>query len=144
MPLRKKIGLRLDWGAQLSASSFADEQQTRPPSATAPSDTQFEAIVERFRRPLVGFLFRLVNDERLAEELAEETVLNVYRSHCRFRNDDFAIAIYRAGAAMALRLRHRKAEYPTDAKQSAIRQSVEELPEGERLAVLLHKYQGLN
>lgn len=106
---------------------------------------RFEALVERFRRPLLGLLFRLVNDERLAEALAEETFLNVYRSRRDGSDDDFAIAIYRGGAALALR-QHQEVptEFASDERQTKIRRSIEELPEGERLAVLLHKYQRLN
>lgn len=151
MPLRKNLGLRHDsWGGRLFASSFADEEQTEPLS-TSPSEriqaeeTRFEALVERFRRPLLGFIFRLVNDERLAEALAEETFLNVNRSRRGGSDGDFAIAIYRAGAALAL---SQNQEVPTglasDERQAKIRRSVEELPEAERLAVLLHKYQELN
>lgn len=40
----------------------------------------FRLIFERYSRPVVGFIFDMVNDRYLAEELTQETFLRAYRA----------------------------------------------------------------
>ncbi|HET9399404.1 MAG TPA: sigma factor, partial [Candidatus Acidoferrales bacterium] len=46
----------------------------------AGDDTSFELLLQRYRRPVVNFLFRMVRDSGAAEDLAQEVFLRVYRA----------------------------------------------------------------
>jgi RNA polymerase sigma-70 factor (ECF subfamily) len=112
-----------------------------------------------------------VRDRALAEDLAQEAFLRVYKSRHRYEPDArFATWLYRIATNLALnairdrrgevapigneeREEERQAERVVDPKPSAerqlmqsdrerlIRRAVEALPENQRLAVILHKYQ---
>lgn len=43
-------------------------------------DTSFELLLQRYRTPLLHFLSRMVRDAALAEDLAQEVFLRVYRA----------------------------------------------------------------
>src|SRR5436853_7286586 len=43
-------------------------------------DTSFALLLERHRGPVVHFLYRMVQDQAVSEELAQEVFLRVYRS----------------------------------------------------------------
>ena len=141
-------------------------------------------LVERYRTPLVHFLYRMVHDAATAEELAQEVFLRVYRARSSYKpRAKFSTWLFKIATNVALnslrdgRLR-RTREVPAgsnatrnpkwneaaaeererladvaDARPTmeqylmererlaVIRRAVEELPEKQRLAVLLHKYQ---
>src|SRR5499433_2598821 len=42
--------------------------------------TSFELLLQRYRSPLVNFLYRMVRDREQAEDLAQEVFLRVYRA----------------------------------------------------------------
>lgn len=46
----------------------------------------FRLIFERFTRPVISFIFYLVNDRELAEELAQETFVRAYKSLAALRD----------------------------------------------------------
>lgn len=134
----------------------------------------FDHLVEKFRRPLVGFLYRMARSQAVAEELAQEVFLRVYRSRRTYHaSAKFTTWMYRIATNLAVNYardsRNRRGEVsldePTeggpafevsDGKRSAeqdllrrermraIRSHVEALPERQRLAVVMHKYQGLD
>lgn len=156
MPLRKVSALFRHncWGARLLAS------QSR---ACTQEEAAFEALVDNYRRPLVGFMFRMVHDETVAEELAEEVFLCLQQSgDCVDRRTaEVATWLYRMAARLAMNhgqsLRAGRANaagqgapvsHPHDGvtgeRVLAIRHHVEALPERQRLALLLHKYQSLD
>ena len=136
--------------------------------ATAAS---FEILLRRYRLPLVGYFCRMVRDQGLAEDLAQEVFLRVYKSRERYQPEArFTTWLYRIATNLALNaIRDRRDEVsdtPDDDCDSGpalerfvdprptveqrlvqgdrarlIRQAVEELPENQRAAVILHKYQ---
>lgn len=140
----------------------------------AGDDSAFEHLVEKFRRPLVGFLYRMARNHAVAEELAQEVFLRVYRSRKTYRaSAKFTTWMYRIAVNLAVNhardSRNRRGEVSLDepkeggaafevadgeltAEQDllrrervrAIRSHVEALPERQRLAVVMHKYQGLD
>ena len=140
----------------------------------AGDDSAFNHLVEKFRRPLVGFLYRMARSHAVAEELAQETFLRVYRSRKTYRaSAKFTTWMYRIASNLAVNhardSRHQRGEVSLDepteggpafevadgeptAEQEllrqervrAIRSHVEALPERQRLAVVMHKYQGLD
>jgi RNA polymerase sigma-70 factor, ECF subfamily len=131
----------------------------------------FEVLLRRYRLPLVSFFRRMVRDQGMAEDLAQEVFLRVYKSRERYQPEArFTTWLYRIATNLALNaIRDRKDEvsdtpsedaegapvverfvdpHPTveqrllqDDRQRLIRQAVEALPENQRTAVILHKYQ---
>lgn len=131
----------------------------------------FEVLLRRYRLPMVGYFRRMVRDQALAEDLAQEVFLRVYKSRERYQPEaKFTTWLYRIATNLALNtIRDRRDEIsasddddgegfsvlerltdpcPTAEQQLVqrdrerlIRQSVESLPENQRSAVILHKYQ---
>jgi RNA polymerase sigma-70 factor (ECF subfamily) len=132
----------------------------------------FEFLLRRYRLPLVSYFRRMVRDQSLAEDLAQEVFLRVYKSRERYQPEaKFTTWLYRIATNLALNtIRDRRDEVsgstddddeggssvlerfidpcPTVEqrlvqrdRERLIRQSVESLPENQRAAVILHKYQ---
>ncbi|HKS09147.1 MAG TPA: sigma-70 family RNA polymerase sigma factor [Pyrinomonadaceae bacterium] len=47
----------------------------------------FRLIFERYSRPVISFIFDMVNDRSLAEELTQETFVRAYRAICTMRRE---------------------------------------------------------
>jgi RNA polymerase sigma-70 factor, ECF subfamily len=140
-------------------------------------DAGYDILIEKYRKPIINFMFRMVHNQAVAEELAQEVFLRVYRSRQTYRAEaKFTTWLYRIatnlGVNNARDTKHERAvqnvylDQPdpetgttpdvADAKASveenlvrdermrAIRQHVMALPERQRNAVLMHKYQGLD
>lgn len=142
----------------------------------AGDDSAFDHLVEKFRRPLVGFMYRLSRNPAVAEDLAQEVFLRVYRSRRTYKAEArFTTWLYRIATNLAVNhardtrvertqsssLDEPEAETgaPVDVaddaptaeerllrgeRMAAIRSHVEALPERQRMAVVLHKYQGMD
>jgi RNA polymerase sigma-70 factor (ECF subfamily) len=139
--------------------------------------TAFEYLVQKYRRPLVGFMYRMARNAAAAEDLAQEVFLRVYRSRETYEpSAKFATWLYRIATNLAVNhardTRHERAEVTVSldepdeetgttfelpdggltAEQAlvrrerllAIRGKVEALPERQRLAVIMHKYQQMD
>ncbi len=134
----------------------------------------FELLLRRYRGPMVSYFSRMVRDRALAEDLAQDVFLRVYQARHRYKAEArFTTWLYRIATNLALNaIRDRKgvagsnqtadvdADFEVsmlrDPKPSAeqcligsdrerlIRQAVEALPESQRAAVILHKYQGVD
>jgi RNA polymerase sigma-70 factor (ECF subfamily) len=136
----------------------------------------FDVLLDRHRKPLVSFFSRMVRDQALAEDLAQEAFLRVYQARYRYQPEaKFTTWLYRIATNLALNaLRDRKAvpaapagdghssdggskvEELSDSRPTAeqrmmlsergrtIREAVESLPENQRAAVILHKYQDVD
>jgi len=140
-------------------------------------DTGFNLLVQKYHKPIVHFMFRMVHNQAVAEELAQEVFLRVYRSRQTYRAEArFTTWLYRIatnlGVNHARDTKHERAaqnvyldqpdpetgttpdvadakatieqELVRDERMRAIRQHVMALPERQRTAVLMHKYQGLD
>lgn len=134
----------------------------------------FDELLQRYRTPLVKYFCRMVRDEALAEDLAQEAFLRVYKARHRYRPDArFTTWLYRIATNLALNaIRDAKGrglqagngsnedgetsfEF-VDPKASVeqqlietdrgrmIREAIEALPENQRAAVILHKYQDVD
>ena len=134
----------------------------------------FDELLRRYRLPLVKYFCRMVRDQALAEDLAQEAFLRVYKARHRYRPDArFTTWLYRIATNLGFnairdgRLRQPQAgdgrsedgEMPSefvDPKASVeqelmetergrmIREAIEALPENQRAAVILHKYQDVD
>ena len=141
----------------------------------AGDDHAFDHLLGKYRAPVVHFVYRLVREPALAEELAQEVFLRVFRARRSYRpRAKFTTWLFRIATNVALnalrdgRMR-RWGETSIDAEDTGpqvaqlsapgpsaeqrlleaerarqIRAAVESLPEKQRLAVLLHKYQDLD
>jgi RNA polymerase sigma-70 factor (ECF subfamily) len=140
-------------------------------------DAAFNYLVERYRRAMISFMYRMVHNAAIAEELAQEVFLRVYRSRASYTADaKFTTWLYRIATNLAVNhARDNKNERPevkasldeTDEdtglsidvaddrptveqdilrreRLRAIRKHVEALPERQRMAVMMHKYQELD
>ena len=127
-------------------------------------DGSFAALLDRHRAPVIRFLYRMLQNEAVAEELAQEVFLRVYRSRDRYEpSAKFTTWLFRIASHLALNwLRDRKTERGSeelgeiaDVRPSAeqrmahrerleeVRRAVGALPAKQRAAVLMHKYEGL-
>ncbi len=134
----------------------------------------FEELLRRYRLPLVSYFLRMLRDRALAEDLAQEVFLRVYKARERYQPEArFTTWLYRIATNLALNaLRDRKPEEPQapeeepdgertrerfidpqptveqqlimSDRERLIRQAVEALPPNQRAAVILHKYQDVD
>ena len=145
--------------------------------AGAGDDSAFDYLVDKFRRPIVSFMYRMTHNQAIAEELAQEVFLRVYRSRSSYQAEaKFSTWLYRIATNLAVNhARDTRSERTAQTvnldepdretgttpdvadatpsveadilrneRMAAIRQHVMELPERQRMAVLMHKYQGLD
>jgi len=69
----------------------------------AGDDTAFDYLVEKFRRPLMSFMYRMTHNQAVAEELAQEVFLRVYRSRATYAADaKFTTWLYRIATNLAV------------------------------------------
>jgi len=137
----------------------------------------FDFLIQKYRKPIVHFMYRMVHNQAIAEELAQEVFLRVYRSRETYRAEArFSTWLYRIatnlGVNHARDTRHERtastvyldeidsetgttpdvADSTPGAESdmlrrerlNAIRQHILALPERQRMAVLMHKYEGLD
>jgi len=157
---------------------------TEPPSdaqimlrVKAGDQSAFNYLVEKYRRPIVSFMYRMARNTTAAEDLAQEVFLRVYRSRESYEaNAKFTTWLYRIATNLAVNYardtRHERPEVTVsldepdeqtgttfelpdgglNAEQKmvrrermlAIRRRVQALPEQQRLAVIMHKYQQMD
>jgi RNA polymerase sigma-70 factor (ECF subfamily) len=137
----------------------------------------FDVLLAKYRKPIMHFMFRMVHNQAVAEELAQEVFLRVYRSRETYRAEArFSTWVYRIatnlGVNHARDTRHERNastiyldapdpetgttpdvadSTPTievdllrNERMNAIRQFVLALPERQKTAVLMHKYEGMD
>ncbi len=143
----------------------------------AGDESAFDYLVQKYRRPLVSFMYRMARNTAAAEDLAQEVFLRVYRSRQTYEaSAKFTTWLYRIATNLAVNhardTRHERPEVTVsldepdeetgttldvpDSKSTAeeflvrrermlaIRSKVEALPERQRLAVVMHKYQQMD
>src|SRR6202012_5887412 len=134
-------------------------------------EPSFAALLERHRSSVVHFLYRMVQNQAVAEELAQEVFLRVFRSRASYeRTAKFTTWLFRIATHLALnslrdgkheRLQEsldkdtddRPARQVSDRRPTAedsmvyqarlreVRDAIATLPEKQRAAVLMHKYE---
>ena len=69
----------------------------------AGDSASFELLLQKYRTPLVNFLYRMVRDRAVAEDLAQEVFLRVYRARKRYApNAKFTTWLFRIATNLAL------------------------------------------
>ncbi len=172
-------------GAALSQSSPASAATSAEPGSDVDlmlrvktgDEAAFAGLVQKYRRPMVGFMYRFCHNPSTAEELAQEVFLRVYRSRATYEpSAKFTTWLYRIATNLAVNhardTRHERPENTVRLDESdqdtgttpdladesltveeqmmkrerlaAIRSKVNALPERQRLAVIMHKYQQMD
>jgi RNA polymerase sigma-70 factor (ECF subfamily) len=175
--------------ASARASGFADELQAvaAKPAETGDAEIMlrlkagelecFDYLMNKYRRPIVHFMYRMVHNQAIAEEMAQEVFLRIYRSRETYRAEArFTTWLYRIATNLAVNhardtknertaptvhldepdpetgsLHDVADETPTieadmmrAERMKAIKAHVMALPERQRSAVLMHKYQEMD
>ena len=78
-------------------------------------DSAFEYLVQKYRRPMVSFMYRMTRNAAVAEDLAQEVFLRVYRSRDNYEpSAKFTTWLYRIASNLAVNhardTRHERAE----------------------------------
>jgi len=131
----------------------------------------FGVLLEKHRASVVHFVYRLVQEQAIAEELSQEVFLRVYRSRSGYEpTAKFKTWLFRIATHLALNWlrdeKHERAQERLDdvsanmpvrqvsdrrlsveqklvyeVKLNEIRGAIAALPEKQRAAVLMHKYE---
>ena len=145
--------------------------------AKAGDQSAFDYLVQKYRRPMISFMYRMSRNAAAAEDLAQEVFLRVYRSRANYEaSAKFTTWLYRIATNLAVNhardTRHERPEVQVSLDEPdeesgttlelpdaaltaeqvmvrrermlAIRSKVEALPEQQRLAVIMHKYQQMD
>jgi RNA polymerase sigma-70 factor (ECF subfamily) len=145
--------------------------------AKAGDESAFDYLVQKYRRPMVNFMYRMVRNPAAAEDLAQEVFLRIYRSRESYQaSAKFTTWLYRIATNLAVNYardtRHERPENTVNLDEPdqetglaleiaddsltaeeaivrrerlvAIRQRVQSLPERQRMAVIMHKYQQMD
>jgi RNA polymerase sigma-70 factor (ECF subfamily) len=71
--------------------------------AKAGDDAAFEYLVQKYRRPMLSFMFRMAHSSSVAEDLAQEVFLRVYRSRNSYEaSAKFTTWLYRIATNLAV------------------------------------------
>jgi RNA polymerase sigma-70 factor (ECF subfamily) len=66
-------------------------------------DAAFEYLVQKYRRPMMSFMFRMAHNNAAAEDLAQEVFLRVYRSRESYEaSAKFTTWLYRIATNLAV------------------------------------------
>ena len=134
--------------------------------------SSFGLLLERHRGPVIHFLYRMVQNQAIAEELAQEVFFRVYRSRMTYEpTAKFTTWLFRIATHLALNwIRDGKREKDHEridegaanegpsrqfsdaapsveqrlvrqARLAEIREAIETLPEKQKAAILMHKYE---
>ena len=143
----------------------------------AGDEAAFAYLVQKYRRAMVSFMYRMAHNAAAAEDLAQEVFLRVYRSRESYEaSAKFTTWLYRIATNLAVNYardtRHERPENMASLdepdeetgrtidvadgsataeeqilkreRMAAIRQRVQALPERQRTAVIMHKYQQMD
>src|SRR5947209_5268176 len=132
-----------------------------------------DLLLQRHRGPVIQFLYRMVRNRAIAEELAQNVFLRVYRSRATYEpTAKFTTWLFRIATHVALNWlrdgrkekgqeslnqklldglerqvpdsgRNIEEEMLYEGKLCEVRQAIESLPVKQRAAVLMHKYEEL-
>jgi RNA polymerase sigma-70 factor (ECF subfamily) len=160
--------VKTDIGTAATALDFDAELMIRVKDGDGAS---FGVLLEKHRSSVVHFLYRMVQNHAVAEELAQEAFLRVYRSRSSYEpTAKFTTWLFRIATHLALnalrdgknersqvRLDDDSGDVPVrqvsdrrpsveqsmvyQAKLEEIRRAIKTLPAKQRAAVLMHKYE---
>lgn len=123
----------------------------------------FEALFQRYAKPIHGYLARVTGSPAAAEDLSQQTFLSLVRARGRFQDGARVKPWLYAIATNAARdwQRRKRPEDLTDegelpagvpaeepaardaGLESAVQRALAQLPEGQRIPILLHRFEGM-
>ena len=148
---------------ELAATDAAGERSAEPVSET-PGSAGFEAFFREHERRIFGYLIRLTGDEQTAHDLTQETFLRAWLHFARIAHYDAPAAwLFRVATNLAVSHQRRRGS-PVGAAQllgddsgpvrsdptrhyverDAIQQTLMELSENQRAALVLREVYGLS
>ena len=157
-----------DMGAAAAALDYDAELMLRVKDGDGAS---FAVLLDKHRSSVIHFLQRMVQSHAVAEELAQEVFLRVYRSRATYEpTAKFTTWLFRIATHLALnsirdgkneRLQERLDDNPENlpvkqvsdkrptveatlvyqARLEEVRKAIRALPDKQRAAVLMHKYE---
>jgi len=160
--------VKTNMGATAAALDYDAELMLRVKEGDGAS---FGVLLDKHRLSVIHFLYRMVQNHAVAEELAQEVFLRVYRSRATYEpTAKFTTWLFRIATHLALnslrdgkneRLQERLDDQSNDmpvrqvsdrkptveasmvyeSRLDEVRKAVATLPEKQRAAVLMHKYQ---
>jgi RNA polymerase sigma-70 factor (ECF subfamily) len=132
----------------------------------------FRVLLEKYRNPVMRFVYRMVQDRAISEELAQEVFLRVYRSRATYEpTARFTTWLFRIATHLAINWlrdgRNERGQQRLDdegdgdmpvrevadrrptveqrmldqTRLQEVRDAITVLPEKQRAAVLMHKYE---
>jgi len=135
-------------------------------------EDSFRVLLEKHRNPVIRFVYRMVQDQAISEELAQEVFLRVYRSRGTYEpTARFTTWLFRIATHLALNwlrdVRNERGHQRLDdegdgelpvrevsdrrptveqrmvaqTRLQEVRDAIAMLPEKQRAAVLMHKYE---
>jgi len=159
----------------MGIAGFAIEQDAQLMLGVREGDTHsFTLLLERHRMSVIHFLYRIVQNQAIAEELAQEVFLRVYKSRESYEpTAKFTTWLFRISTHLALNWirdkRYEQKSHSLDvdfeenlhlqvpdrtpsveesllkaARAQEIRMAISSLPAKQRAAVLMHKYQEMD
>jgi RNA polymerase sigma-70 factor (ECF subfamily) len=159
----------------MDVAGYAIEQDSQLMLSVRDGDTHsFAVLLERHRVPVIHFLYRMVQNQAVAEELAQEAFLRIYKSRATYEpTAKFTTWLFRISMHLALNWirdeRYAQNGHSLDvnwngnfcrqlpdrapsiedcllreARAEEIRGAISLLPAKQRLAVLMHKYQEMD
>jgi RNA polymerase sigma-70 factor (ECF subfamily) len=127
--------------------------------------TSFEKLVENHSREIFGYLWRMTYNTHEAEDLLQDTFLRAYKAYPRLKDHKHLRAwLYKIATNTARSHIKREKKYQNlplfeqltasshDVAEQveeridlqAVKDAVDQLPERQRAALLMHKFQGLS
>ncbi len=176
---RSWAGMTREPSPAMHASSIPDEDSDAAIMLRVREgdDSGFTYLIEKYRKRIIHYMFRMTGNQAIAEELAQEVFLRVYRSRESYRAEaKFTTWLYRIatnlGVNHARDHKHEKAaqnvyldqpdsetgttpdvadsrltveqKLMRNERLAGIKAQVLALPERQRQAVLMHKYQEMD
>ena len=163
-------GVNTITGAVSSSGAALDRDAQLMLRVREGDEESFGVLLEKYRSPVIRFVYRMVQDQAIAEELGQEVFLRVYRSRATYEPAaKFTTWLFRIATHLALNwLRDGRSErghqrldddgelpirevadrgpsveqrmvYQTRLQE--VRDAIGLLPEKQRAAVLMHKYE---
>ena len=133
-------------------------------------EASFGLLLEKHRRPVIHFLYRMVQNQAVSEELAQEVFLRVYKARATYApTAKFTTWLFRIASHLAInwlrdrrneksqsslselsadgltlqvadRVMTKEQELLFEARIREVREAIQSLPAKQRAAVLMHKY----
>jgi RNA polymerase sigma-70 factor (ECF subfamily) len=116
----------------------------------------FRLLVEKYQRVVVNTCFGIVHNQTDAEDIGQDVFLEVFRSAVRFRGDaQLSTWLYRIATNRSLNFVRKNREITENhsdqpdqkltnqQRSEVLHQAIDRLPEKQRIAFVLNKYEDL-